>query len=367
MITYIAFIFLLFYIMLLEKIILNIKKKRELNHGSHAVLIKEGNKKHYKKANVFIILALIIIFLFSAFRFNVGWDYSAYYNTIEYGVRTNIMNNEEFATIFLVELAKKIEFTNLYFFINSLITLAMLFITIKKYSTDYWLSIIMFVCFPLFYLNSFSVIRTFTALGITFGAFEFIVEKKPMKYAACILIATLFHKSSVIAISLYFLQFIKIRTRHIGVFFALMPLLRGFVNYLILTYFPQYAFYTQETEIQEGTRAIFIFLLIGVVSLIFRKAIVKNDDSADIYLNIFYFGLAIYLMFFDQGTMGHRLSLYGTIYSLLLVPKIVSVFDNRTKLILRCIIYFGLLVMFLLTIQNGELTYIPYRTIFNNE
>lgn len=363
---YVFFFLTLFYLMILDKITnrhqtLYSKQKGLYNYSTW----DEASKNNNPSYNIFIIIALVLIISFAAFRYDVGWDYSAYYNTVEFGFNTNIMNNHEYATIMLVHFAKKVGITNLYFFINTLICIAGIGLTIKNYSNDNWMSIFLFISFPLFYLNSFSVIRIFTALGVSFYGFRYIYEQSFFKYFIVILIASMFHMSALVALSFYFVRNIKIENKKLVAFLISMPFVSNIINYFVLVYLPQYAVYTRTTNVQEGTKAIIIFILIGISSLMLRKKIKKGDKAAEIYFNIYFLGLSIYLMFLQQGTMGHRLSLYGTLYSLLLVPKLVSVFDPKSRTLLKIIIYILLFTMFILTVKVGEATYIPYRTIFS--
>jgi hypothetical protein len=63
--------------------------------------------------------------------------------------------------------------------------------------------------------------------------------------------------------------------------------------------------------------------------------------------------------------MGHRLSLYGTIYSLLLIPKIISLFRARDRVLLVGLLYALCVVMFLYIVRGGSATYIPYRSVLD--
>lgn len=328
-------------------------------------LIRENNQMNYVKSNFLLLIAFTLLFSISAFRFNIGWDYLAYYETIKYNLSTNIVSGEEYATIMLIELSRTSGFYNLFFIVNSFICVFFMYKTINKYSVDPWLSLIFFLCFPLYFLNSLSVIRFFTALSITFYGFKYIEQRRPVRYLILVLIAALFHKSAIIAFVFYFARYIKIGTLKLLVIFAIMPYLANILNRFVLKYFPMYAVYTEETTIQEGTKAIYFFLIIALIALLLRKKITINDEVVTIYLNIFFIGIAIYLMFYDQGTMGHRLSLFGTIYGLLILPKIINVFrKGLARVYLKFLFYLLLIVMFLYIVNSGGATYIPYRTIF---
>lgn len=329
-------------------------------------IFKNNMNYDIKKFNIAFSLAVLIIFCFTAFRYNVGWDYKAYYNTIRYNAVTNIMSNREYLNIFLIELSRKLNITNIYFSVNALVLVVLFAKTIKGYSKDIWLSLMIFITFPLFYLNSLSVIRMFSALAITFYAFKYLIENKPFRYVTAIVLASMFHKSAIIAISFYFLKHIKFKRYKLVITLGMLPFLSNLINSIVIDYFPRYSAYTAFTDGQEGTKAILIFISIGVLSLILRDKIVKDSVATNIYYNLFYIGLFIYLMFFKQGTMGHRLSLYGTIYSILLVPDLISLVKNpRYAIVLKWLVYIICIVFFLYTINMGAETYIPYKTIWS--
>lgn len=370
MFIYILFLCSVFLFKFIE--VLSFSSKSSFTYNRVAFTYNQGTSKTKAKLSqgrlsLMMLFALIIIYSFSAIRFEVGWDYRYYYETIVYGYSTNINGSKEYATILLVNIARLLGMPNFYFAVNSFICLYFITATIKNYSYDPWLSLIFFVCFPLFYLNSLSVIRMFSALAITFYGFRYIRSKNLFKYIATVIIASLFHKSAIVAIMFYFAAHnIKMKTSKLIIILALLPLLSNIFHRFVVRYFPRYSIYFNPTEIQEGTKAIVIFLIIGLVSLIFRKKIIKDDIAAGLYYNIYTLGLAIYLTFIDLGTLGHRLSLYGTIYSLLLVPKIISLFGVKNeRIFFNILVYISCIGMFLYTIYVGAGTYIPYRTIWN--
>lgn len=360
MLVYCFFLVLIFTVMFLDKLY-SYRKISRIKLIDNEMI----GSYEYEKKNYLLLIACIILFCISAFRFNVGWDYGAYYETIKYNLTTNIEGRDEYATIFLIELSRLTGIVNLFFFVNSFICIFVIYKTIKTYSMDPWLSLIFFICFPLFFLNSLSIIRFFTALALTFYGFKFIEGKKPIKYLCLILLASLFHKSAILAAVFYFARYIKLGTAKLVPILLLIPVLGSLINNLVIKYFPKYAVYTETTNIQEGTKAIIFFIMIAFLALILRKKITYNDEKATIYFNIFFMGIVIYLMFFTQGTMGHRLSLFGTIYVLLLVPKMISLFKQEIeRVFLKFTFYVLLIVMFLYILNNGATTYIPYQTIF---
>lgn len=362
MLFYCFFLLLIFGLMLFDKLIVDTRMYNVKLIGNEVITSRE-----YPKMNSSGLLkgAFGLLFCISAFRFNVGWDYLAYYNTIKYHLVTNIVSSGEYATIFLIELSRLTGMVNLFFVVNSFICIYFIYKTTTTYSLDPWLSLLFFICFPLFFLNSLSVIRFFTALAIGFYAFKYIEQKKPIKYVLLILLASLFHKSALIAGVFYVARYIKLGSIKLLAIFVSLPILAEFMNKFVVKYLPEYAIYTETTKIQEGTKAIIFLVVIALLGLFLRKRIIFNDEAATIYLNIYFLGIAIYLMFYNQGTMGHRLSLFGIIYGLLLVPKMFSLAKGKIERAFLKLVFFSLLViMFLYTINGGAATYIPYQSIF---
>lgn len=320
------------------------------------------------KSDYFYYIFIIIIFCFSAFRLGVGWDYYQYYWTIVSNLETNILGRGELATIALVKFSSQTGLTNLYFFMNSFITIILIAITINKYSVNKWISILIFISFPLFFLNSFSVIRFFTALSLVFFAFRYIESKSIFKYIVVVYIASMFHNSALMAIPLYFINYLNLNIFRILLLCGLSILFSSFINTFVLKYFPEYSVYTEKTDVKEGTLAIYFFMIVLISCLpILRK--LNSDRVSKLYFGCFLFGFLIYISFYGQGSMSHRLSLFGTIFVLLLIPKIFNLyFSNNIKYIVIYFILYSLFsFMFFYSIYIGAETYVPYKTIFSSK
>ncbi|WMM24322.1 EpsG family protein [Tissierella sp. MB52-C2] len=320
-----------------------------------------------RKFSISLNFAILLLILLSSLRYDVGWDYMAYYETIAFGRITNIMLNQEYLTIFLINLARNFNIPQIYFIINSIISICLIMSTIKRYSKDYWISFFLFVTFPLFFLNSLSVIRNYTAIAITFYGFKYIENKKLIRYILMVIIASLFHKSAIIALPFYFFKNINFKKSAYFLILMLAPLFSNILNQLILKFVPKYAVYTDLASSQAGTKAIILLVFIGIVSIIFKNQITSKSNASNMYFNSYFIGLCVYLTFYKQGTMGHRLSLYGTIYSLILLPDIINLFKyKQIRIILKFLFYLLCIFMFFYTINIGQKAYIPYTLFYKS-
>lgn len=312
--------------------------------------------------NFFRIGAMALTILFLGLRYENGWDYMQYYYTIQNYLETNIVSRGEFANNFFIYFARILG-SPIYFFLgNALIQLILISKTLSKYSENYWISMIFYITFPLFFLNSFSVVRMFTAISITFFGYKYIVERKPIRYFILIILAAGFHMTALLAIIFYPLSLIKVKRLTIILVLFLGTFTLSFANLFVTKYFPVYLVYLNKSGVQEGTKAIYVFLLIGLFILIYFDRFIKNNFSAMFYL----FGLLIYIAFLGYGTVSHRLSLYGTIYSTLLIPKIINFFPKRIKYLIILFFLIFCLIMFYFTLKVGNGTYIPYKLFFNS-
>ena len=73
---------------------------------------------------------------------------------------------------------------------------------IKRYSKNYLLSVIMFITIGSFYMQ-FYILRQAVAISIFLFAFQFITDKKIIKFCLSIAIAAMFHKTAIILLLLY--------------------------------------------------------------------------------------------------------------------------------------------------------------------
>ena len=182
-----------------------------------------------------------------------------------------------------------------------------------------------------------------------------------------VLVAALFHKSALVALPFYFLRDIHLNRLFTATLLVVLPLLNNILNRLVQLYFPQYIVYTSVSDSVAGTKAIYALLAIAVIFVVFQKFIFRRNPDIDLPWNLFLTGILIYLTFMRQGVMGHRLSLYGTIQSVLVVPEVVSIFTPRQRVLIEMAIYALCLMMFFYTVSIGAMTYIPYRFfLFHN-
>lgn len=326
-------------------------------------------KRKIRSAGIF--LCLFFLFLFTAFRHEVGWDYAVYYDTVINDVDTSIVLRGEFLTVFLVEVGRYFDSSFLYFAINSFIFYLFFYLGMRRFNLLSYVALLFFISFPLFFLNSLSVVRTFTAIGIVFYAVSFLSERRLLTYFFLIIVSSFFHSSALYALLFPLFCYYKVGVIFYVILFVVALSSRNLLESFMLSVNPVLVNYLKPTEIQEGTKAIYLFGSIALFLFFFKRKFINSDvfyssHVTNILFNIYMFGFFTYALFLDYGTLGHRLSLYGTFFSVVLVPKMILLLRPVAIPVVGSYVFCCLLFFLLfLSVYIAQESLIPYKFIFN--
>lgn len=75
---------------------------------------------------------------------------------------------------------------------------------IKRYSKEYWLSVILFIVLG-FYFATYHILRQTVALSIILFSYDAIIKRNTKKFVLLVIIATLFHFTAIFFLFTYFL------------------------------------------------------------------------------------------------------------------------------------------------------------------
>ncbi len=178
---------------------------------------------------LFFFIFFIILLLNSLFLTQFSPDFHGYLNLFHQS-HYNFLAYEP--TFYLIVYLNNNFFNGYWFtfylFYESFI-LFLFIVAIKKYSENIFLSFLIFsiVFLPLLTITQ---IRQGVSVGLFIIAIEDIVNRKPIKYYFKIILAILFHYSSIILIPLYFIKPNKINK----LFYFLLPLIGIFIYKFLL-------------------------------------------------------------------------------------------------------------------------------------
>lgn len=317
----------------------------------------------------------IILFIFSALRFDIGTDFNVYYKVTS-GIidirENNYMLFEPFNVI-IIKYGYYLNTPQFYFVVTSFVTITLIFKTIYNYSYSSTLSSICFIGFPMFYLETLNIVRQFAAMSIILYSLKYIYNKNILKFSICIICASLFHVTAIIGFVLYISNW-KIISRKINFFLIIISFFTGKVILVILSYFSSFskvAYYLKSQE--QGYFFVFLaILLIGMLNLIFYSKLVNKDSRNRILINIFNFGLCVFIIFQQLPVFAGRFAFYFLLFLILLLPEYIRIFKQKSFLLIT--LYSVFVFLFFIRIWYSDLLfktgkmsvnpYIPYKTVF---
>lgn len=302
-------------------------------------------------------IVCIFIIVFTAFRFDVGYDYPAYWMAISETTDALIKTYEP-GMQFVALLCREIRSPQLFFFLTSTISLLLVFVSIKRYSTDPQITLLVFIY--LFLTIYFGEVRQAMALSIVFWGFRYVESRSLLKYLCVCLVAILFHVSAIFAILIYFVYKINFWIILIAAI-ATPVLLTPIFNFmeqmdLYVTHI------SHEDEYTGGNFVSIFYILLYVISvlLIFlKKGNIKNYPLAKVIL------ITLFLPFFFSPHLSLRIAYYFNIYFCILIPQVLVHHGKyiRFTTVFMLFLYF-MLFMYISSLNPSRSPYIPYNMTF---
>lgn len=326
----------------------------------------EKSRESKKKFYFFWGISFILLFLFSGVRYKVGYDYEYTYLPGYYHIVNGYESRFEIIFVWLNKLVYHI-FNNVdwLFIISSFITLYLVYKTIRKYSDNVTLSILMLFV-TRFYLYSFTQVRQYIAIAIFIYAIKYIVNKDLKRYLLCILIAIGFHKTAIIYLPIYFIGNLKLsRSKYILAIMSsiiLNPIIQK-IYYIFGTYL--YSGYIEKGYGIANSSIVMIATTIIITSICifyYNKIIVEEKNK--VWLNIH---LVLCILAITIGNINESYRIVGMFMyaSILLIPSCYKVATKNQKLIIALVLIGTAIMASYLMLTYGSGTMLPYRTIFN--
>lgn len=320
-------------------------------------------------------ICFFIIFLFSACRYEVGYDYMMYLDILRYEP-----DYERFEFLeYLLQRFAAHTYIPIFFIVNSFITVYFAKWAIEKLSVNVSVSLLAFLCLPLLYTHSFSIIRFWSGVSVLFYATTFLYEKKWFYFAIFYIISYFLHGSMVVGILFIPLVLFKI-SRTVNIILLILSFIGGefLFNGIIGASLGDYGIlgerlnYYAKMSYTEGsmTKIPYLYLAIDILFL-FLWTRYNNKSSAVLhkYITIFNIGVSILFLFSFDNTLNSRLCRPFLIYIILVVPLILKHLrgEKRRMSTLAFTLAASALFIYTITIYNdtlGKSEYLPYRIIF---
>lgn len=265
---------------------------------------------------------VVLMFLFSAFRHNVGFDYEIYYEWARDGVNPTLEINLEPLSKLMLEMVFYSGEPQYFFMLSSLIVVGLFGYSYIRCSVLPGLSLLAFFCLPLLYLVSFTNIRQSMAMAVVFLSLT-VLEKRQKLALVMIIVAGMLHYSAFIMI--FFWPFLGRIDRQIATKWYLFLLISAPVITLILQEFvlpniPIYAHYSQ-VENQSGLKLVLFYYLLAFIVLWIRY---RGVALAHRSLNLFIIGVLIFVVLVPINEVVGRIAYFFMPFGALLLPACIE-------------------------------------------
>lgn len=325
-----------------------------------AILFTSTINASYRKYFIFLIL-----FIFSAIRFDVGFDFQTYYEVI------SDLNHSEYyrfgvADRALIDISRFFAFEQIYFIATSLFINYLVVKTFSKYSSNIFISTLVYLAIPIFYLYSFSIIRQFVAISIVIYSVKYIIRRNAANFSISILIATLFHASALVALPLYFItakRFSNITLLALSLLATLSPVT---VKPLIETYLPYYSHYLSSNG-SHGWTMMYLLSIFFAFAVSHGRGI--NTKKGILFYNAYAIGFFLYAFFIQFGEVAPRVSFYYLIFLTLLLPELLANYKNKQALAISSGLFIALFFVNFYFFDKIEVKnpYLPYQSFLSVE
>lgn len=246
-------------------------------------------------------------------------------------------------------------------FMSAILSYVPVGIMIGRHSKDPVFSWILYLGLPCF-LMPFSGLRQGIAIGIVTLSFRYIQQRKPIKFAIVILIASLFHSSALIALITYPLYHLKLKPK---IRIWSIPVLM-FVYVLRRPLFVVASRLFKKNARIDDNNAITLFLVFTLIYM-FCTVFLKNDDQESAgFLNLFYFA-CICQAFGGVSQLAMRVGFYFMPPLVIALPGIVKNMSANYRIISRTAVMtiFVLYGLYALYSSSWPMAY-PYHFFWSN-
>ncbi len=316
------------------------------------IFISLGNKYKFNSKKVYVTIMGICLFLIAALRStSVGNDSGqyarVYYALQRMSIRTIVTNYSELGYYLFAKVLSFINSNHQFLFavIGGFYAYSISRF-IYKYSKDTMASFIMLI--PMMYFSfSLTGLRQTMAIAIILISIDYILKRRIIPFFLLVIIAYFFHNSAIFFIPAYFLPYKKISNKLILGFILATPIVyllrRQFVSIVQQFIYSDYNI-AQIGEEAKSWATLLIYILILVAVAFFKDSISRSDDNFPLLFSMMYIGMCLQ-MFVPLEPSLFRVSMYYNITSIILIPNLLTVLNNKRTRSIAYLLFFILMAV----------------------
>lgn len=287
-----------------------------------------------KKKKHILVLALVPYFILMAFKSSsVGTDTSNYFQSFsamswypfsgfwgfdEYGYE----RIEKGYKLYIWLLSRISSDGQILMIATTIINTAAIYSFIRKNAKNYSLALFFFVTLG-FFQFAMSGIRQTLAISIVLFGYEYLRDRKLIKFSIVVLLAMLFHKSAIFFFPAYFVVGMKLNRTNIGLALASTFVIYFIAGDLFLTAADVLDYDYSIESTNNGYVFFGVVLLITLLSIINSQKIIAAKDVNSNLIKLNMISLALWTMRLVSRT-AERITFYYMPYTYITLEQIIS-------------------------------------------
>lgn len=247
--------------------------------------------------------------------------------------------------------------------ITSVLSMLGVLFFIKDNSKNYFSSLLIFITFN-FFGYYFGILRQVLAISVLLISIKYIKERNLWKFVFCVLLASLFHKTSLVFLPLYFIAYIKIdKTKFIvwiSAIFIFLIFKQWILDFIINYIFEPSSF---NVKIGEGYKMLIFLSGLSVLCYFIQDKLVEQDKNNQLFINMVFLATIIQTIA-TVFSVAYRVTFYYAFAIIILIPNIIELIKNRKFKIGINVLMYILLTLYYLHMTSDLTEYVIYRFIF---
>lgn len=319
-----------------------------------------------KRRKSYIAIVSFFLILFSGLR---SWDVGLHSDTAHYNYIFETVKRTSWNEIIqnVVQFNGKDPFYNLfqksfqvltgsyqlYLLLVALLIFSSFAGFIYKNTTQIRHAAIAFLFYIGYFYGFYSLTGTRQVLATAFliWSFEFIKSRKLIPFIFLNIIAGMFHLSAFVFLPMYFIANLKRHKLIISLAVLGFPLFFYLKNQLAVFFVSffgveeRFGIYAEQYERGGSLVLTILFILLGIISLIYIKRIISINPKAGRFYNMYALSLFFYPLQWVNPSAG-RISMYFALSLLILIPFILDAIGGNNRQ-LRQLIYIITSILFI--------------------
>ena len=335
------------------------------------------NPSNEKIARQLFFSAMVISVLISGFRYGIGTDYFSYENIFinlsnSYQSVYDLILNTRFEPGWIIINSFIGFFTDNAFYlfmVCALLTWLFFYKGIYSHRNEVAVGISVLILLSTLYITSFNIVRQILAMSIVFFSIKPLLDRKILKFSITILLASLFHYSSLVFLPAYWIVNSKYKQAGMIKRFGVPLLAIGLIIFIepilsFITSFDVFSFYrTYEVgESQFGISSIIIRLPVIIIILLNLKKLKLSNNPISRLVILYFLGIILLQIGYVSPYIS-RVASFFEMTQILIIGAIIKVQKNKYERFLYSylviIFYLAWFGYHFLMLGHGEA--IPYQ------